>query len=292
MFPDIEVARFDLALSVGDGARDQPVLDRLSFLHPQLRHHPLDALGAEDTQQVVFERQKEPRCARIPLAPGTPAKLVVDTPALVPLGADDEQPARLDHLVALLHATALVLPEDLLVAPANLRRRSFHLLADLLDHLGVLTPFGLVARARRRYRFLVRLALLGVIFLGLPVDAFRLLVSSASRLVGILAPIDVVGQGPRDGAFVLAAGTNETGPRRPQRSFDATLFRDFAQASRQHLQSRGEPLLPFLAEVRPGNPIQLGERRTVGFGRGRTRRPRLRRGIFAGLDPGPRLFVE
>ena len=53
--------------------------------------------GAEDAHQVVFERQEELRGAGVALAAGAAAQLVVDAPALVPLGADDEQAAGRQH---------------------------------------------------------------------------------------------------------------------------------------------------------------------------------------------------
>src|SRR6185312_873931 len=64
--------------------------------------HLQQALGthrvAEDAHQVVFHRQIEAAGARIALAPGTAAQLIVDTARLVPLGADDVQPTRRQHL--------------------------------------------------------------------------------------------------------------------------------------------------------------------------------------------------
>src|SRR5262245_12650530 len=63
---DVEVVRLDLLLGVPDGARDEPVLDRHALLHAEPLHQVLHAVGAEDAQQVVLERQVEARRARIP----------------------------------------------------------------------------------------------------------------------------------------------------------------------------------------------------------------------------------
>jgi hypothetical protein len=93
MLADVEVVRLDLLLGIGDGARDQAMLDRLALFHPEAGHQALDALGAEDAQQVILERQVEPRRAGIALAAGATAQLVVDAPALVPLRAEDEETA-------------------------------------------------------------------------------------------------------------------------------------------------------------------------------------------------------
>ena len=58
-----------------------------------------EALAAEDAQQRILERQVEARRARVALAAGAAAQLVVDAPRLVALGADDVQAARGDHRV-------------------------------------------------------------------------------------------------------------------------------------------------------------------------------------------------
>jgi len=75
---DLEVVVLHALLGGGDGARHEPVLDRLAFLHPQALHDLLDPLAAEDPQQVVLEREVEVRRAGVALAAGATAELVVD----------------------------------------------------------------------------------------------------------------------------------------------------------------------------------------------------------------------
>ena len=117
----VEVVGLDLALRALDLAREHPALDHLAFLHAGGRQPALGAVGvAEDPHQVVFERQVEAARARVALAAGTAAQLVVDAPRLVALGADDVQAARGDHLLVAL------LPRRLRgrCAPPRPRRRS------------------------------------------------------------------------------------------------------------------------------------------------------------------------
>ena len=57
-----------------------------------------DAIGGEDPHQVVFERDVEAGRSGIALASGTSAKLIVDAPRFVPLGADDVQAADAEQL--------------------------------------------------------------------------------------------------------------------------------------------------------------------------------------------------
>ena len=80
-----------------------------------------DAVGGENAQQRIFERQVKAARARVALAPGTAAQLVVDAPRLVALGADDVQPAGGDHLVVQLlpvvaHVLDALLPRRLVDA--------------------------------------------------------------------------------------------------------------------------------------------------------------------------------
>src|SRR5262249_3720220 len=54
---DLEVPRLHALLGGADGARHQLVLDGLALLHAEAIHDALDALGAEDAQEVVLERE-------------------------------------------------------------------------------------------------------------------------------------------------------------------------------------------------------------------------------------------
>ena len=94
VFADREVLRLHLLLRPLDRARHHLVLDRHALFHPQALHQARDPVRPEDPHQVVFERQVEARRARVALAPGAAAQLVVDAPRLVALGADDVQAAR------------------------------------------------------------------------------------------------------------------------------------------------------------------------------------------------------
>ncbi len=99
LLADVEVARLDAVLRLGDRAVDDRMLDRLAFGHLELLHDDAEALAAEDAQQRILEREIEARRSRVALAAGAAAQLVVDAPRLVPLGADDVQAARLDDVV-------------------------------------------------------------------------------------------------------------------------------------------------------------------------------------------------
>ena len=66
-------------------------------LSPSLVQHAVELVGAEDAHQVVFQRQEELGAARIALAAGAAAQLVVDAAALVALGAEHEQAAGLER---------------------------------------------------------------------------------------------------------------------------------------------------------------------------------------------------
>jgi hypothetical protein len=63
--------------------------------------------GGEEAHQLVLEGQVEAALARVALAAGAAAELVVDAAALVALGAEHVQAAELADLVALGLALAL-----------------------------------------------------------------------------------------------------------------------------------------------------------------------------------------
>src|SRR4051794_15128630 len=112
---DLEIPSLDLGLGALDRLADHAVLDRLPLFHAEAAHDPLDAVGAEDPHEVVFEREIETGGAGVPLATGAAAELVVDAPRLVPLGAQDVQAAEVEHLLALAGAGLLIARQRLLV---------------------------------------------------------------------------------------------------------------------------------------------------------------------------------
>ena len=93
LLADLEVVGLDLLLRLLQRLVDPRVDDRLAFLEAEALQHPVHALGAEPAHQIVLEAEEELRAAGIALAAGAAAQLVVDAPALVALGADDEQAA-------------------------------------------------------------------------------------------------------------------------------------------------------------------------------------------------------
>jgi len=60
VLPHLEVVLLDALLRALDGAGHHAVLDGNVLLHAELFHEARDAVGAEDAQEVVLERQVEP----------------------------------------------------------------------------------------------------------------------------------------------------------------------------------------------------------------------------------------
>ena len=85
-------------------------------LMPMRAMRPEMPLAAEDPHQVVLEGQVEARRARVALAAGAAAELVVDAAGLVALGADDVQAAEGDDLLVLLLRDLRRLGQGLLAA--------------------------------------------------------------------------------------------------------------------------------------------------------------------------------
>jgi hypothetical protein len=131
LLADVEVAGLDLALRRFQRTRDERMLDRLAFGHLQPFHDRFQAITGKDAQQRVVEREVEARRTRVPLATRTAAQLVVDTPRLMSLGADDVQAAGRNHLVVQL----LPLRADLGDARIALGLGQRFVVADLGDLL-------------------------------------------------------------------------------------------------------------------------------------------------------------
>ena len=118
---DVEVEALDPGLGALDRLADEARLDRHVLLEAHPLHQAGDALRGEALHQVVVERQVEARRARVALAAGAAAELVVDPPAVVALGADDVQAAGGDDPLVVLVADRLGLGQ----------RRRVGLLVDL-----------------------------------------------------------------------------------------------------------------------------------------------------------------
>ena len=88
-----EVLGLHRLLRLPDPASDELRLDGHVLFHAQPQHQVLNALAAEDAEQVVLKREVEARASWIALAARAPAQLVVDAPRFVPFGADDVQAA-------------------------------------------------------------------------------------------------------------------------------------------------------------------------------------------------------
>src|SRR3954453_20965170 len=100
-----EVPLRDLALGLLDLLREHARLDGLLVAllvgRAQAVEDLVDPVAGEEADELVLGGEEEARLARVTLAAGAAAELVVDPPRLVALGADDEEPAGLDDLLAL-----------------------------------------------------------------------------------------------------------------------------------------------------------------------------------------------
>ena len=114
----------DLFLGPLDALVDPRVEDRLSLAHAEARHEPLEVLAAEQAHEVVVEGDEEARRARVALAAGAAAQLVVDAPRLVPLGAEHVEASQPLDLLVLGHPVgALGRESPLVILPRRLGPR-------------------------------------------------------------------------------------------------------------------------------------------------------------------------
>src|SRR5918999_1644675 len=114
-----EVLVLDLLLGPLDLLGEHLVLDRqlVAFLvllgEELVVEDAVDPVAREQPHQVVLGREVEAGLARVALAAGAAAQLVVDPARLVALGAEDEEAAGLHDLLAVLDDAGLHLREEL-----------------------------------------------------------------------------------------------------------------------------------------------------------------------------------
>ncbi len=113
VFAGLEVLAFHRLLRGLDTLADHARLDGHTLFHAQPLKQVRDPLLGEDAHQVVFQRQVEAGGARIALAAGASAKLVIDAARFVPLGAENEQTAQANDFVVLLVGIGLVAEQKL-----------------------------------------------------------------------------------------------------------------------------------------------------------------------------------
>src|SRR4051794_17843108 len=125
-----EVLLLDLLLRVLDLVREDLRLHGLVVRHLEALHDVVDPVTGEQPDELVLAGEVEARLARVALAARSAAKLVVDAPGLVALGAEHVEATELAHSVAEL---------DVDPAAGHVRRdRDRARLARLDDDLGPL----------------------------------------------------------------------------------------------------------------------------------------------------------
>ena len=124
-----EVLLLDLLLGALDLIREDLRLHRLVVRELEPLHDVVDPVAREQAHEVVLAREVEAGLARVALAAGAAAELIVDPACLVALGAEDVQAAELaDGVVDL----------DVDAAAGHVRRDGHRAdLAGVLDDLGL-----------------------------------------------------------------------------------------------------------------------------------------------------------
>src|SRR3954452_24506913 len=163
---DQEVLLLDLALRRLDLLREHLRVERL-LLARLLRHRAepvedaVDPVAGEEAHEVVLGRDVEERRARVALPARAAAQLVVDPARLVALGAEDEEPTGLEHLLAVgldlpLDAREEVVPLLVVVLgalfQAELGKRHVGAVLGVAAQLDVDAAAGHVGRDRDRAR--------------------------------------------------------------------------------------------------------------------------------------------
>ena len=75
------------------------MLDRFAFFHAQVLHDAPHPVRGKYPHQVIFKGQIDSGIARVTLAPGTAAQLVVDAATLMPFRTDDVETPGIEYLL-------------------------------------------------------------------------------------------------------------------------------------------------------------------------------------------------
>src|SRR5690242_18530766 len=103
----------DGLLRGSDAFSDQTRLDGHILFHAQAQHEILHALTAENSEEVILQREIETRTSGVALTSGTTAQLIIDTPGFVTLRSEDVQTTEIDDFPMLGLHLALNLSLDL-----------------------------------------------------------------------------------------------------------------------------------------------------------------------------------
>src|SRR5262249_37261647 len=115
MLTDVEVVRFYLLLCVFDRAADPSMFDWLAIFHSDPAHEAFQAVGAEDAEQVVFQRHVEAGRAGIALTTRSSAELIIDAAGVVAFSASKIQTPRRAPLFALSPALRPVFSQGITI---------------------------------------------------------------------------------------------------------------------------------------------------------------------------------
>ena len=132
---NLEVPALNTLLGALDLLGEHSRLKGLVVLQTQTIHHCADPLGAEQAHQVVLQRNKELGGAGVALTARTAAQLIINAAALVALGADDMQTARLQHTLVLRVGLLLELAVQRLIGRTRVQ--------NLLRHVLIMARGGL-----------------------------------------------------------------------------------------------------------------------------------------------------
>ena len=168
LFTNVKVAPFDLGLRALQRLVDPRVYNRFALFQAKRRQHFLKPFRAENTHQIVFERQVEGRPAGVTLTARTAAQLVIDPAAFVTLGRQNIKAPCVEHFFLLVSVFRFDLFTDRNGIGIRISVQRFnHLQLDVAAQLNVGAATGHVcrdgdrtelARIRHDLRFLLVLA--------------------------------------------------------------------------------------------------------------------------------------
>ena len=93
MLAGVKIKSFNFRLSGFQRLGNHAIFNRLIFGDFQKTHHLFYGVHGENPHQIIFQRNKKLRLARVALPTGAAAQLIINAPRFVPLGAQNRQAA-------------------------------------------------------------------------------------------------------------------------------------------------------------------------------------------------------
>src|SRR3990167_1276260 len=125
IFSSIKMKTFYFSLSSFKRTTDKTILNRFILRDTETSHHSLYSVGTEHAHQIILERNIKLGLAGISLSPRSTSKLVIDSPRLMTLSAQNKKPTDTFHKFVFVFDYRIATEFDIDSSASHVRRNSY-----------------------------------------------------------------------------------------------------------------------------------------------------------------------